>query len=228
MRFKADSGNKQLPANSKGQVMKPYLIGALLLPLACTAYGQTINFDSDVVGEPPRGWHCGSTGKGVPHWTVEHDKSAPSAPNVLKQSSQSEFSWCVAEKNLIGDGTLEVKFKALSGNEDQAARLVWRWKDGGNYYVARANALENNVSLYYTMNGKRNTIKYVNAPVALGEWHTFRVDFQDEAIRVSLNDKTYIDLKSDKIAGAGKAGVWTEADSVTLFDDFVTESKVRR
>ncbi len=75
---------------------------------------------------------------------------------------------------------------------------------------------------------ERNTIKYVDAPVALGEWHTFRVDFQDETIRVSLNGKTYIDLKSDKIAGAGKAGVWTKADSVTLFDDFVVEGKVSR
>jgi len=61
---------------------------------------------------------------------------------------------------------VEVKFKPISGKEDQAGGLVWRWKDGDNYNVARANALENNVSLYYTAGGRRNTIKYVSAPVA--------------------------------------------------------------
>lgn len=205
--------------------MKSYLIGVPLLMLTCATYGKTINFDSDVVGKPPQAWHCGSTGKGAPRWTVEQDKSAPSAPNVLKQSGHAAFPWCVVDKSSVVDGTLEVRFKVLSGKEDQAAGFVWRWKDGGNYYVARANALENNVALYYTLNGKRYTIKYVDAPLALGEWHTFRVDFQGETIRVALNGKTYIDLKNDKIAGTGKAGVWTKADSITLFDNFVVESK---
>lgn len=88
--------------------------------------------------------------------------------------------------------------------------------------------LLNNASLYYTVNGKRNPIKYVNAPVALGAWHTLRVDFHGETIRVSLNGKTYIDLKNDKITGTGDTGVWTKADSVTLFDDFVAEGKADR
>jgi hypothetical protein len=120
----------------------------------------------------------------------------------------------------LADGFVEVKFKPLSGNEDQAGGVVWRWKDGDNYYVARANALENNVSLYYTRNGRRTTIKYVDAPVAKNQWHTLRVDFAGKRMRVTLDGKRYIDVDDERIVGAGSVGVWTKADSVTAFDDF--------
>ena len=73
--------------------------------------------------------------------------TAPSAPNVLKQSGSGAFPWCVKKDVSLTDGALEVKFKPISGSEDAAGGLVWRWKDGDNYYVARANALEDNVSL---------------------------------------------------------------------------------
>ena len=120
----------------------------------------------------------------------------------------------------VTDGYVEVKFKAISGKEDQAGGVVWRWKGGDDYYVARANALENNVSLYYTANGRRNTIKYVNAPVPRDAWHTLRVEFSGKRIKVILDGKPYIEMEDDHITGAGAVGVWTKADSVTLFDDF--------
>jgi hypothetical protein len=98
--------------------------------------------------------------------------------------------------------------------------VVWRWKDGDNYYVARANALENNVSLYYTEAGRRKTLQYVDAPVQPGTWHTLRVDFSGTRISVSLDGKRRIELDDAHIAGTGAVGVWTKADSVTAFKDF--------
>ena len=98
--------------------------------------------------------------------------------------------------------------------------MVWRWQDGENYYVARANALENNVSLYYTLNGRRVTIQYEDAPVATNQWHTLRVMFSGKQIRVALDGKSYIEADDEHITGSGRVGVWTKADSVTLFDDF--------
>ena len=191
----------------------------------CIAYGgtvmaETINFDNDAIGATPSGWIAGVTGHGTPRWTVEADATAPSKPNVLKQSGQGDFPWCVVRDAKLTDGFVEVKFKSLSGQEDQAGGLVWRWKDGDNYYVARANALENNVSLYYTQNGRRNTIKYVDAPVARNQWHTLRVEFAGERMRVVLDGKRYIELDDGRIGGAGAVGVWTKADSMTAFDDF--------
>ena len=181
---------------------------------------ETIDFDTDAVGAAPSGWTAGVTGRGAYRWTVEADANAPSKPNVLKQSGQADFPWCVKTGTSFADGYVETKFKPISGKEDQAGGLVWRWKGGDNYYVARANALEDNVSLYYTQNGRRITIKYADAPVAKGQWHTLRVEFAGTRIRVVLDGKMYIEANDQHIVGAGRIGVWTKADSVTLFDDF--------
>ena len=115
---------------------------------------------------------------------------------------------------------MEVRFKALSGKEDQAGGVIWRWKSGDSYYVARANALEDNVSLYYVEGGRRITLKYVDAPVPSNAWHRLRVEFSGKRISVALNGKTYIEMEDAHIAGPGAVGMWTKADSVTAFDDF--------
>jgi len=187
---------------------------------ASAAWSDTITFDTDPSGAPPAGWACGATGRGSPRWQVEPEPTAPSAPNVLKQSGSGTFPWCVRQGASVTDGFVEVRFKPIAGREDQAGGIVWRWKDGDHYYVARANALENNVSLYYTERAKRNTLKYVDAPVPHNVWHTLRVEFLGKRINVVLNGKTYIELDDAHIAGAGSVGVWTKADSVTAFDDF--------
>ena len=200
--------------------MKKTSLGMLTSLLATTAMAQAVNFDGDAVGSVPSGWTCGVTGRGSPRWAVAADPTAPSKSNVLMQSGSGTFPWCVKSGTSLADGFVEVKFKPISGGEDQAGGLVWRWKDGDNYYVARANALENNVSLYYTEHGSRKTIKYVDAPVARGSWHTLRVEFAGTRIAVLLDGKRYIELDDSHIGGAGAVGVWTKADSVTAFDDF--------
>ena len=193
-------------------------IAMTLAATAASAGGE--NFDAVKPGTLPEDWTCGVTGNGSPIWKVEADTSAPSKPNVLKQSGSGTFPWCVKQSVRIADGFVEVKFKPLAGREDQAGGLLWRFKDGDNYYIARANALENNVSLYHVEKGRRITIKYVDAPVAASQWHLMRVDFSGSAIKVRLDDTQYLELNDRHISGAGAVGVWTKADSVTEFDDF--------
>lgn len=200
--------------------MNPTSIGVLTSLLSTSVIAQTVNFDADPVGAAPSGWTCGVTGRGSPRWTVVAEPGAPSGSNVLRQSGSGTFPWCVRTGTSLSDGFVEVKFKPISGREDQAGGLVWRWKDGDHYYVARANALENNISLYYTEGGRRKTIRYVDAPVAGGVWHTLRVEFVAARMAVSLDGKRYIDVEDHHIAGSGAVGVWTKADSVTAFDDF--------
>jgi hypothetical protein len=192
----------------------------VLLCVSVSAMAEPISFDADVIGQPPAGWTCGATGRGSPKWTVEADPISPGKGKVLRQSGTATFPWCVKSDAQLTDGWVEVKFKPLAGREDQAGGVVWRWKDGDDYYVARANALENNVSLYYTEHGSRRTLKYVDAPVAPGQWHTLRVDFAGTKIAVSLDGKRYMDSDDSHITGSGAVGVWTKADSVTAFADF--------
>ena len=198
--------------------MKQVMTALVLVVWAVSAAEGAGMFEGDAVGAPPAGWTCGVTGKGAPRWVVATDKEAPG--KVLLQSGSGTFPWCIKDGTALEHGFVEVKFKPISGREDQAGGLMWRWKDGNNYYVARANALENNVSLYYTENGQRRTIKYVDAPVGKNSWHTLHVEFHGRHIVVALNGKTYIELDDDHISGSGAVGVWTKADSVTAFDDF--------
>ncbi len=198
-----------------------YQLTPILAVLSATAaFAETHDFDLDKQGTLPAGWSCGVTGKGAPRWAVEGDSSAPSRPNVLRQSGSGTFPWCVRTSASVADGFVEVKFKPEKGREDQAGGVVWRWKNGDEYYVARANALENNVSLYYTAGGKRNTIEYVDAPVPSSVWHTLRVEFAGARIKVILDGKPCIERQDAHISGPGAVGVWTKADSVTAFDDF--------
>ena len=185
------------------------------------AVAQTVNFDDFKTGAPPPGWTATKTGTGKPQWTIEKDDTAPSKPNVLKQSGEATFPVCIKEDTGLKDGFVEVRFKPISGKEDQAGGLVWRAKDPNNYYIARANALEDNVTIYHTVNGRRTEKKRTNTKVASNQWHTLRVDFQGNHFTVTFDGKKAIDWTDDTFKEAGKVGVWTKADSVTLFDDFV-------
>jgi len=192
---------------------------AVLLSSICIG-AETANFDKDKTGAAPEGWQAGVTGKGNPKWTVEADTSAQSKPNVLKLSGEGTYPYCVKKDSALEDGFAEVKFKPISGKEDQAGGVVWRWKDGDNYYVTRANALEDNVTIYHTIKGKRSSFKSASVQVVSNEWHTLRVDFKGMAFSVSFDGKKVIEAEDDKIEGSGAVGVWTKADSVTVFDDF--------
>jgi len=108
---------------------------------------ETINFDYESAGSLPSGWEAGVTGQGSPKWTIEMDDSAPSPPNVLKQLGIGTFPWCVKTDTSIENGSVEVKFKPIAGREDAAGGIVWRWKDRGNYDVARECARKQRFAL---------------------------------------------------------------------------------
>jgi len=181
---------------------------------------EIVNFDKADAGKPPGGWTATQTGSGHALWAVVPDDSAPSKPNVLKQSGQATYPVCIKDDTSIKDGFVEVKFKPISGREDQAGGVLWRAKDANNYYVARANALENNVTIYHTISGRRTEKKRANTPVTGNQWHTLRVEFQGNHFVVRLDGKDALAWDDDTFKDAGKVGVWTKADSVTLFDDF--------
>ena len=207
-------------------------ISAMTIATGIAAAG-TVNFDDMKAGAPPPAWAATQTGSGAAKWAVEKDDSAPSKPNVLKQSGQATFPVCFKNDTSLKDGFVEVKFKPVSGKEDQAGGVIWRVKDANNYYIARANALEGNVVLYKTVNGKRTPLDIigrkggygVKEPVASGQWHTLRVEFAGDRFKLTFDGKHLFDVEDKTFTEAGKVGVWTKADSVTLFDDFSFSGK---
>ena len=200
--------------------MKPLPLVLATLALGIAPSSGTVNFDTAEIGKPPAGWTAGQTGSGQATWTVVADVTAPSKPNVLKQSGKATYPVCIKDDTNITDGFVEVKFKPVSGKEDQAGGVLWRAKDVNNYYVARANALEDNVAIYHTINGRRTEKKRTSMKVAPNQWHTLRVEFQGNHFTVTLDGKPAIEWSDETFKDAGRVGVWTKADSVTLFDDF--------
>jgi hypothetical protein len=197
-----------------------FLTSLAVAAAAASSSADIVNFDNFKVGAAPSGWTATQTGSGSAKWSVEKDASAPSKPNVLKQSGEATFPVCIKDDTSLKDGFVEVKFKPVSGKEDQAGGVIWRVQDANNYYISRANALENNVTIYHTINGKRVAFKNINTKVTSGVWHTLRVDFKANKFAVTFDGNKVIEATDESFANAGKVGVWTKADSVTLFDDF--------
>jgi hypothetical protein len=199
----------------------------LVLTVEGSAMAETVNFDNAATGAAPDGWTSTMTGTGQPKWTIEAEPTAPSKPNVLKQSGQATFPVALKNGTSIRDGFIEVKFKAITGSEDRAAGLVWRAKDADNYYVVRANALEDNVVLYKTIKGVRSALDIagrkggygVKVSVPSGQWHTLRCEFAGARFKVTYDGKPIFEVEDASIRDAGMIGLWTKADSVTVFDD---------
>jgi hypothetical protein len=219
----------------------------LVLALGCVVLGsaasaEVLDFEKDRGGEPPADFTIAQTGPGEsPRWRVEEDPSAPSGKHVLAQRSgdetRSRFPLAIYDKASLADGTISVRFKALSGSVDQAAGIVWRYRDPKNYYVVRANALEENVVLYKVERGKRSDLKPVDAglfaygkkvPVRSGAWQQLRVDAERDLFQVYLDGSHLFDVRDATFAGPGKVGLWTKADSVTVFDDLEVEALDRQ
>jgi hypothetical protein len=213
-----------------------FLIFALAWAQGYAAAGppRRVAFDDQKAGAPPAGFDCALTGKGRPGtWRIVEDPSAPSRPNVLAQTDEDKtgyrFPHCVLPDVSAREVDLSVRFRALRGQEDQAAGLVWRYRGPENYYVARANALEGNVVLYKMEGGKRTDLKPrgagllaygVKASVRAGRWMHLRVVARGELFEVFLDDRKLFEVQDATFAEPGQVGVWTKADSVTHFDDF--------
>lgn len=202
--------------------------------LAVALFGKSINFDAEKAGELPKGWSVAMTHQGgAPKWEIFVDPSAPSKSRVLAQTSNDatggRFPLCVYDKSNLRDGEVSVAFKPVSGKVDQGAGLVWRYKDPGNYYITRANALESNVVLYKVENGIRRSLPPkgrpsnaygVKCPVPSGSWSTLRVTFRGPLFTVYVNGDKVFAVEDATFTAPGKVGLWTKADSVIYFDNF--------
>jgi len=190
----------------------------------------TWGFDKDKAEAAPSGFAFGRTGDGkAGTWIVKAIKDAPSGGSVLAQtdadSTDYRFPVAVADKPELADLALSVKCKPVSGKVDQACGLVLRYQDADNYYLTRANALENNVRFYYVKAGKRQQVASWSGKVASGAWHDYKIEMKGDHAVVWFDGKQVLDVKDKTFAKAGKVGVWTKADSVTYFDDLAVEPR---
>ena len=197
-------------------------------------HGETIRFDRSSEGTLPSGWTVAMThAGGAPKWEIVRDDSAPHPPLVLAQVSRDptagRFPLVIWDRASLRNGEVSVAFKPVDGSIDRAAGIIWRYRDPNNYYIVRANALENNVVFYKVENGTRLSIAPKGLPsrahgvkheIPSGRWSTLRVVFKDNLFTVFLNGERLFDAEDQTLTEAGKVGLWTKADSLTYFVDF--------
>jgi hypothetical protein len=212
---------------------------ALLIALGAVAVAhgvtRTVDFSTDVVDQPPKGFEFGHTaGEGKPgRWVIQVDGANKVLAQTDADSTRARFPVAVLSATTAADVDLSVRFKPVSGRVDQAAGLVWRYRDQDNYYIVRANALEDNVVLYKVQNGKRTDLPVKGegrtygkkAEVPSGQWSTLRVVATGRVFEVHFNGVRLYEVEDATFTQAGKVGVWTKADSVTQFDDLTVVTK---
>lgn len=191
--------------------------------------GKLYNFDADQEGKMPQGWSAVVTGRGPnSQWQIQIMSDAPSSPHVFVQVSHPDVSYhfnvAVDDKSDYDDVELSVWLKALKGRIDQGGGLVWRYKDADNYYIARANPLENNFRVYKVVKGTRIQLQSARMPLQVGRWYIMKIENEGNHLECYLDGKKYLDVKDDTFQ-SGKIGLWTKADAVTAFDNLRAKGK---
>jgi hypothetical protein len=208
------------------------LLAAAAAAVATGAAAQPrrrFDFEDMAARAPPPGFTFALTGGGPPpRWTVLEDPSAPAGPKVVAETSRDRtderYPLAVLDGILARDAMVSVRFRPVDGRVDQAAGLVLRYRDARTYYIARANALEDNVRLYRVVDGRRIQFAGVNARVPRDRWQTLGLRAEGDRFEVSLDGRVLFSATDRSFAGAGGVGLWTKADSLTHFDALEVET----
>jgi hypothetical protein len=181
-----------------------------------------IAIDRMNVGSPPDRFTFARTGQGgASQWTVAADPTAASGRAIEQISTDRtdyRFPLAIYEGVSAANLNVAVRFRAVAGKIDQAAGIALRLRDADNYYVVRANALEDNVRFYRVVKGRREQLAGANLKVTADAWHSLRLHAEGNRFIVAYDGKTLFEHTDDTFSEAGKVALWTKSDSVTRFD----------
>jgi hypothetical protein len=182
----------------------------------------SVDFSATAPGGEPADFMFARTDRGeAGKWTIVADPTAAQGraiAQVSKDRTDYRFPLAIYQPYKGKNSEVSVRFKAVAGTADQAGGIAIRLSTPDDYYVARANALEDNVRFYRVVKGKREQLAGANIKVSAGEWHTLALKAEDDRFTVSFDGKALISMQDRTFRDAGKVALWTKADSVTHFD----------
>jgi len=215
------------------KVLTHIITVALLLSAVYTMAGEGLvwDFEQTKIGEIPPDWKVEATnlrGK-IASWEVIADSTDGEETKILGMTKVNDdfggtFNICRTDSAQFKDGEIQVRFKAISGVEDQGGGPIWRVQDANNYYIVRANPLESNFRLYYVKDGARKELASAKVDVPANHWHTIKIICKGDHTEGYLNGKKYLEWKDSTFPEAGGVGVWTKADAITYFDNFTVKT----
>jgi len=181
-----------------------------------------IAIDKTTPGSAPDGFTIARTGQGAPaQWSVTADPTAPSGRAIEQTSTdRTDYRFPLAIYDGVSTTNVNVTlmFRAVDGRIDQAAGIAVRLQDPDNYYVVRANALEDNVRFYRVVKGRRQQLDGANLKVTSGQWHTLALRADSDRFTVTYDGRALFTTTDRTFTAAGKVALWTKADSITRFD----------
>jgi hypothetical protein len=203
--------------------MKPLLLAISFGLIGST--GKIINFDTSTLGKMPSGWSAAVTNGGpAPKWQVLKDGSAPTQPYVLALTSHDAANHsplAILDTMDVRDADVSVRLKPLTGHVDQSGGIVFRYRDSNNYYVVRANALENSVAVFKVQNGQTTPLcAGVRHDIPANAWSILKVAVRGDKFQVYVNHRRILQAQDGTFGATGKVGLSTKGDSATYFDDF--------
>jgi len=189
------------------------------------------DFENYMIGQLPEGWSQYYTGPGGTDWKVVDDNGNKTLAQLYSDNPNGHFNIIVNDAISMKDKTLTVRLKGVTGKHDQGGGFIWRFTDKDNYYVVRSNPLEDNVVLYKVEKGKRTDLPLidkgrtygVDVPAQGDSWHTMKLIVKGDLFTVYLDGNELFKVQDSTFPDAGKVGLWTKADAVTYFDDFIIE-----
>lgn len=213
-----------VPMPKEGPVTLRTVIASALALAAVTgpASAETITFAGAQPDALPQAFVSALTGSGMPgRWAVVEDASAEgnrALAQLSEDRTDNRFPLAIYTPTFPGDLEVRIRFKAVSGAVDRAGDVALRLQDARNYYLARANALEDNVRFYRVTDGWREELAGANVKVTAGAWHTLSLWAQGSRFIVSFDGTVLIDARDETFSTPGQVALWTKADSVTRFD----------
>ena len=189
-----------------------------------TTVEKVWNFDVDAPDTLPTEFVIGTLFDGRPagNWKVLRTDQAKSPPHVLGQvegkGAEHAYKVVLVTGTDGSDADLEVSFLPVDGKGDMGGGLIWRASDDRNYYLTRANPLEQNIRIYRVVKGVRHLLQDFDQIIPVKRWHTLRVVTRGFQIRVMYDERQVFDL-CDRTFTRGRVGLWTKSDAVTYFDD---------
>ena len=164
-------------------------------------------------------WRTGEGEAGK--WTIVADPRAVNGQALGQLSNDRtdyRFPLAIYKQYSGKDLELSVRFKAVAGTVDEAGGIVLRLSTPDDYYVARANALEDNVRFYRVVKGRREQLAGADLKVLANQWHMLTLRAEGERFTVSFDGNALFSAQDATFRDAGKVALWTKADSVTYFD----------
>lgn len=207
-----DNNRKSVKTNDAGNLAQ----AAVIAPPADTLF----DFGSFEPGKIPTGWSSHLTGDGPPcHWEIRDDAGEKVLAQTSSETQDYRFNLIVNDDLKFKDVEISVRFKGMKGSGDQGGGPVWRYQDENNYYVARANPLENNYRVYKVVNGRRRQLESASIKMNSNEWYTLKITMQGDVIKCWFDHDLALETTDETFLQEGKIGLWTKSDALTYFDD---------